>query len=474
MSATQSLPFTTPGNYTFDANLIEISGGAARLRDQRELLGDGNATFHADYETDEDGNWGDGTLTGTLGGGATVASGRLNLLGGTGKVLDYTATGMINAERGCIRFKYRPGYTGNPAAEQKIFTFSNGNGSGSPGHNNQFHLHHDTASAWRWDARSNTGALLVNNQGFGTTVLTAGVTYEIEFNWDFTNGQHRLFIDGTQTGGTATSTMNRDDDLTSITHFEFGGLVGTDEADFEIEDVVWFDTVQHTANYTAGETIPATIYSLLNPTVKFNSTVNSSDLVSFSETVVKAGSDDIQHTIEVDGQERYWTGSAWADSNGTFAQTSDAGDIDTNVEALQTQRNNIVPISYLHSDDGSTTPELDLISFTYDIGLPDPTEPSLVSLSGFVYDMNGPLVGQKIKVRPLDNGVINGDVFQIYKYELIATTDVDGFFSGSVFQPPSGEKIDLLIGPQAYAVEIPAGSSFVDIADLTLTPLPEE
>ena len=90
-----TIPYTTPADYTYDSNKIEIEAGIAKLKlqnslqsfeenfaddtgfvydsDLAEFVGgklqqkdkrQTDATFYASYNNDINGNWGDGILTG--------------------------------------------------------------------------------------------------------------------------------------------------------------------------------------------------------------------------------------------------------------------------------------------------------------------------------------------------------------------------------------------------------------------------
>jgi len=103
----QVYPFITSGNYDFDTSKIEISEGMVSLFDLRP---DG-ATFYANYDSDLDGTWGNGDLTGVGIGGASISSGSLNLTGNTIKYVDYDGDLNIDSpQTGAIRFTYTPNY----------------------------------------------------------------------------------------------------------------------------------------------------------------------------------------------------------------------------------------------------------------------------------------------------------------------------------------------------------------------------
>jgi hypothetical protein len=102
------------------------------------------------------------------------------------------------------------------------------------------------------------------------------------------------------------------------------------------------------------------VYPVDNPTIMPISVINADGFVSYSENAIKPGSDDIKNVIEIDGQNKYWNGSAWADSTGYF-QSNSAGESNDNALNLSISLGvSLRPVWYLHTDEGKTTPMLDL------------------------------------------------------------------------------------------------------------------
>jgi len=102
----------------------------------------------------------------------------------------------------------------------------------------------------------------------------------------------------------------------------------------------------------------------------------------------------------------------------------------------------------------------------YESGYSLPLVPTIIELSGFVFDCCGPVESQTIKARPYQSGFINEGVFQQYKFTHLATTNSSGFFSAQMLVQPTGEEIEFKIGPQRYRTTLPATNT--DFSDLTL------
>jgi hypothetical protein len=111
---------------------------------------------------------------------------------------------------------------------------------------NKIQLMH-TASGYLQYSVLNTGGTNIFSVNLGFWATVSGTDYELEMNWDVSNGASRLFVDGRQFGSTLTNKGTRSSD---IYQFNIGQTAA--QPDFKVRDVVMFKTMQHTANYTAG------------------------------------------------------------------------------------------------------------------------------------------------------------------------------------------------------------------------------
>lgn len=452
MSTTITFPFTTSGNYTYDSGLIEVSGGVAKLKD----LTPDNATFYADYESDEDGNWGGGVLSGTLVSGASVSGGQLDCTSGVLDSATYACSGNADfTQTGCIRFTVVPNYSGVPGSNSVLFSLSP--------IANEIYLRHNSAGGNLILVVRDSGSSFLINNTLGSWLPTSGQAYEFELNLDITNGATRLFIDGTQSGSTITTTGTR----TASTVLYVGSLSSGQGIDAKFNDIIVYEAVQHTADYTPGESITPTRYDITNPTIVTNATFKSTELQDFSTTETVSGSDLVKYIIGASGQGRYVTGGSAANSDGTYAQSSTQSDMDSDITNIINARKTILVTSFLHSDDGSSTPELDLISVTYDAALEDAVVgTTLVNIESYLYNNDGPVASQVIEVRPFEKGFWNGDVFHQYEWKTLATTDDDGFFSGSLYAQPTDEFWEMRHGSKRYKFSIPSQAE-VQLKDFT-------
>lgn len=463
MSTSINYPFTTDTNYTFNSSLIEVSGGVAKLKD----LTPTDSTFHANFTSDINGNWGDGILTGTATGGASVSGGFLALDQSDVRYVDYDADLNADSQQvGCFNMIWKPNYTGAPANTQYPLSISKADSDTD----NLIQISHSPGNNIQVVIRDSAGSILVNTSE--TFVVTSSVSYELELNYDLTTGATRLFIDGTQIGTTDTSTGTRD---SLIALFRVGSdNAGASASNFTVDRIIVYSTVQHTANYTPGPAPSAIKYSLANPTIVTNTSFTASELESFVETSTKTGSDEIKHIIPVNGVDKYIVGGSVATSDGTYAQSNTATEANTDIDEYITARSTIKIKSFLHSDDGNTTPELDLLVLTFNSALPDPTLPSNQDLEGFIFNITAAKANLEIKIRPFESGFVNQGIFQLYEYETIGTTDSNGFFEGTVLLNPSSALLyDIKIGKQSYTIDISNATGIINLSTLTLVKIEE-
>lgn len=607
MSVSQLYLFATPGNYNFDSAKVEVVGGKGRLklfdfpdqefnqpfdndtgftydptkaefvsgRVQQINQRPADATFGANFNANINGNWGNGILTGTPTGGAAVSAGKLDLAHNDVRYVDYDADLNADSQQtGCIRFRLTPDYSGSPATAQIYAVPCKAHGDAE----NAVYLKHETNGQMWLFVHVAAG---VNNAIFAGWNPNQGQEYVIELNYDFTAGVQRLFIDGSQLGGTKTITVTRTSEIGLL---RIGsGFDGVNVSNFKIDDFVVFPTMQHTANYTPDYTIldteylatdvslpqfcytgPGTVqllqsvvtvevglprytfqpggvgdfyywngsawvvsadtynqandiatfnaniasypitgccgcvfkiyfpesntqswvsdftvtatgqqYCVSNCTIYPNSSLRIDELQSFVEAIVKSGSDDVKYAMRVNGINKYWNGSAWVDSTG-YAESNTATEINTNATSLVSIGSDVLPFIYLHSEDGTTTPEVDEITISGDFSGPTPGEPVVIPVYGNVYDVHGnPLSGITVTAKLLQKSTYN-DELDISTDVGSTLTDTNGYWELKLAEtdsmlPEGSEYLFLIQGTnytREYRVSLPAGAASYRIQEL--------
>ncbi len=455
MSATTTYPFTTSTNYTYDSSVVEITGGVAKLKDITPT----DATCAALYTSAIDLTWGDGVLTGTGTGSPTITSGKLDLTGASNQYVDYDADLNADSQQtGCMRIDVYPNYTGNPANDQYFMGTFAAHNNGT----NSMQVYQTTNTRMYILCKSSSGAMIFQSN-LGNYAFTAGTRYTLELNWDLDTGASRLFINGSQHGSTIASTGTRS---STINLLRVGQHVsGTSgQSDFSVDNFAYFSTVQHTSNHTGS--IPFDVpakYSVDNPTVVTNFSFKSTGLTDFSSTETTTALDSITYIINASGQGRYVTGGSAADSDGTYSQSSSQSDMDSDIANIISTRKTITATVFLNSE-GGTTPELDLLSITYNLALPVPSPTTLCELEGFIYDNDSAMSSEVVYVRPFA-GFINDTVLHKYEWQALATTDSDGYFVGNIYVQTEGQYWELKVGKQNYKIQLP-NSSEASLAQL--------
>lgn len=438
MSIELVYPFTTPANYTFDSDVIEVTGGKAKLKDQRPA----DATFHANYNADINGNWGDGTLAGTPVGGAAVVDSKLDLAHDDVRYVDYDADLNADSQQtGCIRCKVTPNYSGTPTSTQIFCRIDKANGDTA----NEVLLAHKDDGSLLVRIKDSADADIINaSMGAWSPVL--GTEYEFELNYDIATGATRLFIDGTQFGSTKTDTGTRDANIGLV---RIGAnITGTTTSNFLFDDLIVFSTVQHIADYTPGQSIPSTVYSTTDPQLVCNATFRHEGLEGFAETKTVAGSDDIKYVLKKGTVKYYWTGSAWAVSDGTYAQANTSGDIETNKATFTTVAVTTEVTVLLHSADGSTTPDLDILFVDYDFSGATPDSIETCIVWGYQNQTDGDADLETIEISLVNDAVKYKTNITVTRETYTVTPDSNGYWEIELVETEN------MNGNQKYAFEI--------------------
>lgn len=318
-------PFTSDTGFTYDNTKAEFTGGLVRQKNMRPI----NATCGAAYTTDINLNWGDGVLTGTAVGGASILSGKLDLAHNDLRYVRYASAGNLNnLTTGTVRFKVTPNYSGAPANYQAFFCINNSESAAS---NSITLWHYVDTSTLQLQINNSTGALIVN-ANFGSWSPVSGTEYEFECSWDIANGANRLFIDGIQKGTTNTQTGT----VTAFQWIKIGtGYANDYTSNFKIDDFMAFSTVQHTTNYTPGYAVSEYVYVANNVTLPEMSHAGPGYIISF-DTFSTTQSGSPRYTIQVgrSGNYMYWNGAVWAISDNSYSQANTVTEFNDHVATL--------------------------------------------------------------------------------------------------------------------------------------------
>jgi hypothetical protein len=117
------------------------------------------------------------------------------------------------------------------------------------------------------------------------------------------------------------------------------------------------------------------IYSTANPTVECNADFRNEGMDSFTTTETAAGSDAVKYVLKKGTSWYYHNGSAWTTTDGTtYAESNTAAEIEAAKATFTTSAVVSKVKAFLHSADGSTSPEIDTITIQYDYSGSNPDD----------------------------------------------------------------------------------------------------
>lgn len=110
-----------------------------------------------------------------------------------------------------------------------------------------------------------------------------------------------------------------------------------------------------------------TSYPIDNPSIRSNGGIVATTITGLVVNVNIVGSDDIRLTFSVNGIRKWWDGAEWADSTG-YSESNSIAEAAANITTLLTgELSSVSWDAFLHSDDGSTTPQLLDTTLSYDV-----------------------------------------------------------------------------------------------------------
>lgn len=363
------VPYTTESNYTLsDSDELEVASGEARLKEQFPP----DNSFWAKYDTNINAELALGSPTGTAYGGASVSGGKLDLIYNDIRYVTYARTGNANqTTTGCVRFKVTPNYSGSPSGDKVFFCITR-----SPyiSAKNLLAIRHLAATGWIQIMIASSSAAWIVLKNVVLWSPTSGQEYDFELNWDVTSGATRFFIDGVQQGSTYTETGTRTlDDIDTI-------VVGSDwnttkTSNFKIDNLMFFDTVQHTANFTPS-------YPVFYPTTdglfidtKDASQISPTNVVEYLTATITnnvPANTDAKIMLSNDGRTSWltWNGSAWTNPTDATDRTegTSLSNIQSNITSLPKGNETLDVRLFLYTSDSNVYPSIQNINVTSTAG----------------------------------------------------------------------------------------------------------
>lgn len=339
---------------SYDTDLAEYTGGKIQQKNKRLA----NEIFYASYTTNQNANISEGSNVGTLQGGATVSGGALDCEA-AGEYCSYVNTSNVGTNTGCVRIRVSFPFNGGPPTTSIIWADCLGAGSSN---HNAFYLQYQAGTNLWLYAFNNAGASILT-KNFGAFAAVEDQIYEFELNYDF-SGDIRLFIDGTQQGtdGSASGTRTA---VPGKLLLGTGITLGEDSY-IKYYDVLHFDAVQHTANYTP-DWSDVYEYDYVESTVtlpEFEYT--GAGLIQLLTALTTTEANTPRYTIQIDqsGNYLYWDTSTWSTSDGTFDQSTIKTTFNTNIGSIDADETTYIQLK-IHFGNGSVQMSVTTLTLTY-------------------------------------------------------------------------------------------------------------
>lgn len=303
--------FNDSAGFNYNASKAEFVAGVLRQKDQRNL----GAVFAANFNLGINSNW--DNIAPVLTGTPSVVGGKLDCLGAENNTgARYTSNAVRDIGQVLtVKFKFTPDYSGTPPANTSLFSIED---PASTTINSILFMHSASAGTFRMqlgDAAGQVVSVGVSNGILNAWSPTAGQEYEFEMNFDFPNNTMRLFIDGVlHSSKLALPAIVRSNTASRV----FVGAASIYQYNNgKYDDFIIFNVVQHAANFTPGYTISDYAFAgskIDGPNFTYS---GAGSVLSIDDgSVVESGAP--RFIIGL----RYWNGSAWVVSNGTYEQAN--------------------------------------------------------------------------------------------------------------------------------------------------------
>lgn len=348
--------FADDTGHTYDSDKAEFASGVVRQKDQTAT----GSVFAAKYLTNADPitteanlNWhkSGGSLTAVVAGGATIVGGKLVCTGASNKGVYYTT---VNSSTLALKFKYTPNYSGNPPSNVNMIAIRE-----PTGNNNRLVLAHSpSGDNFRITLNNSSGTSIYNASQIGASgvAFVSGTEYEMELNFDAATGVIRLFRNGTLYGTLTAGAVPWANNAARVYVGANPNVYNVCDASYD--DVMYFNTVQHTASYTPGYTPANNIYAETLVTLPVF-TYSGPGLLRPASIPTSTETGTPRYII----QGKYWDGDSWEDSSDTYATASPKADIIANIVTFPSTGLSTVTVDVVFGD-SNTQSNVDQIDFS--------------------------------------------------------------------------------------------------------------
>ena len=325
--------FDNDTGFIYNVNEAEFIDGKVQQK-ARALLNE--QTFAASFYTQLKAQLGLGDLTITGYNGATITDNKLDLSGGVAnKYIIIDADQNADSQQtGCVMLKYIPNYSGSPSAIQYMFTIAK---SSSDSTNMISVYHSSNGQIYIWCRDENTSTIFQAAKGVWSP--TAGITYFIQFNYNFTNQSTGLYINGSLFGSLQTQNFTRSSDIGVLMLGRGTGAL-TNQNWF-CDGLVYFSDKQLVVSDFPTNACPNYRYSETSVILLEMEHIGDGTIINYNSFSLTYGYlPRVLLEIGRSGNNLYWNGSTWVISNNSYAQATDPNTFNTNSDALPVEGEN--------------------------------------------------------------------------------------------------------------------------------------
>lgn len=327
--------FNASTGFVYDAANVDFSGGNVNQLNRT----DSNIADYFPFNTSKNGQYFNTPPIADLGGVISTVNpkrgaGCLNFDGAS------APAGVVYNEIGGVggffsyEFWVRPNYSGTPVSKQVFMAMgNNGNTQNSVG------IYHDQVSGnLRIQAYDDLNVLTIDQNIITPWNPVAGTWYHFYLLFSAGGGDVRFFLNGTQQGGNLAPGVF----VRNGTSFQVIGLesTGTAATNFAIDEFIMYGSLKYTSNFTPSTSeLPSTrcqeTLVELPPL-----TYSGLGLIQDYEGLTTTEQNMVRYIVNG----KYWNGSAWATSLGTYATASPQADVNTNLPTLVANGTNSVAV----------------------------------------------------------------------------------------------------------------------------------
>ena len=357
--------FTTPSDYSYNTSLVNVTGGVGKL------VGTSIAPvgwWHMNEASgstvnDSSGYGNNGTATNTV-----VVSGKLGngrYFDGAGDYINFGTSSSLSLVNATLEVWVNISTMITARILSKY-------GSAADNRNYQMFTYSDGRLYCAMTDSTGTDQAITQTVA-GT--LVAGNWYHIVYTYDGAYG--RLYINGvlnkTSTAWSGTVGTGATQPFYLGTHTTASSAVFNGTMDEAAVYNVALNATEIATRYNSGigtENPFPTSYPISNPAITPRVPINITTETlyvwkNFTENSTKPANTDLKYILSNDNSTwKWWNGTAWAASNQSYNQSSNASDVNANIGTFPITNNYLNWKSLLNSN-GSVTPELDNLNISY-------------------------------------------------------------------------------------------------------------